>query len=111
MEVRLVGGELIWEGRVEVRLPNGSWGTVCDDGWDLSDAAVVCRSLGYPDAKATSYEFGFGSGFIYLDEVDCFGNELSLAECKHDGWGQHDCTHYEDAGVICSGTRTGYISC
>ena len=49
--------------------------------------------------------FGKGEGIIWLDEVECFGTESNIADCKHNGWGIHDCIPAEDAGVICSGNE------
>ena len=40
---------------------------------------------------------------IFLDEVLCLGDELALSQCHHRDFGVHDCSHYEDAGVICQG--------
>ena len=82
---------------------SGSWGTVCDDSWDINDAAVVCRALGYPNASSApiSAYFGQGSGQILLDDLNCLGNERSIENCAHSGWNVHDCAHSEDASVIC----------
>ncbi len=44
--LRLVGANVPNEGRVEICI-NNAWGTICDDGWDINDATVVCRQLGY----------------------------------------------------------------
>ncbi|XP_028411926.1 deleted in malignant brain tumors 1 protein-like isoform X2 [Dendronephthya gigantea] len=87
-------------GRVEV-FYNGQWGTICDDGWDMRDAKVVCRQLGYQDAFKSLDEIPSGSGPIWLDNVDCTGGEESLEKCPHSEWGSHDCTHSEDVGVEC----------
>ena len=49
--VRFAGqdvGVLKTEGRLEI-CANGSWGTVCNDGFDTNAAKVVCRQLGFPE--------------------------------------------------------------
>lgn len=91
------------EGRVELCF-NNQWGTVCDDFWDIRDARVACRQLGFADAvRPTRFaSFGQGTGPIYLDNLMCTGNETRLQDCPHNGIGSHNCFHFEDAGVECS---------
>ena len=103
-DIQLVGGSDPHEGRVEV-YHNGAWGTVCDDHWDLQDAAVVCHQLGYFNASAAlgSARFSAGSGPILFSELACIGNESTITECHHLLTGVHNCTHNEDVGVVCEG--------
>ncbi|XP_038061130.1 deleted in malignant brain tumors 1 protein-like [Patiria miniata] len=100
--MRLVNGASTTAGRLEVYF-NGQWGTVCDDGWSLDEATVVCRQLGLGDAQEATHNasFGPGTGDILLGNVSCSGNEDTLMDCSHPPVGTHHCTHMEDAGVIC----------
>ena len=109
--VRLIGGDSYNEGRVEVYY-NGEWGTVCDDGWDNTDAGVVCRQLGFGSSGTAigSAGFGQGSGSILLDGVTCTGSESTLASCGHLGVGiTTSCDHSKDAGIECSGEQGLYM--
>ncbi|XP_028399552.1 uncharacterized protein LOC114522963 isoform X3 [Dendronephthya gigantea] len=99
--IRLQGpSSELGKGRVEVFF-NGQWGTICGNGWDLNDARVVCRQLGYTDAFRTLGQVPPGSGPIWLDELECSGEEQNITTCFHPGWGNHDCSHSDDAGVEC----------
>ena len=84
---------------------NYQWGTVCDDGWDDTDAGVVCTQLGFGSSGTAigSAGFGHGSGSIWLSNVSCTGSESTLVSCGHLGVGiTRSCYHYEDAGVRCN---------
>ncbi|NXA56742.1 DMBT1 protein, partial [Nothocercus julius] len=101
--LQLLNGPNRCAGRVEV-LHNHLWGTICDDNWDLADAEVVCRQLGCGTALSATNRAHFGTGHdrIWLDEVNCTGTEASLFECQASAWGENNCYHGEDAGVVCS---------
>lgn len=101
-DVRLSGSTSPSEGRVEV-YHEGKWGTVCDDGWDMAEAQVVCRQLNFPGAKSVviGKNYGEASGPIWLDDMRCQGTESHLSACSFKDWGVTDCSHKEDVGVIC----------
>jgi len=99
--IRLRGGGRNY-GRVEI-FDHGVWGTVCDDSWDMNDAKVTCRELGYTGATSApqSAAYGQGTGYILRDHIDCQGSETSLLNCPADKvtWGH--CNHGEDSSVVC----------
>jgi len=99
--VRLVNGNMS-SGRLEV-FHDGTWGTVCDDSNNITSVAiVVCRMLGFNSGDVVgNTEFGPGTDPVWLDDVDCSGNELNLFDCHHPGWGVENCDHSEDVGVVC----------
>ncbi|XP_019859007.1 PREDICTED: deleted in malignant brain tumors 1 protein-like [Amphimedon queenslandica] len=105
--IHLIGGSHDWEGRVEL-CNNGLWATVCDNNWDSTDAAVVCRQLGW-GTSGSPLSFGyFGqSAVIHLDNVQCLGSEQLLTNCMH--LSTHNCGHYEDAGVACHVCTPGTV--
>ncbi|VTJ75484.1 Hypothetical predicted protein [Marmota monax] len=109
-DMRLANGAAANEGRVEI-FYGGQWGTVCDNLWDLTDASVVCRALGFENATEAlgGAAFGPGTGPVMLDEVECTGSEPSLADCKSLGWLKSNCRHKQDASVVCSNeTRSAH---
>ena len=94
-------------GRVEV-LHRQQWGSVCSNGWDLHDAAVVCRELGCGEAiKALNGAYyGQGSGSIWMSGLQCVGSESTVRDCRSQELVAENCGHHQDAGVICSGRLT-----
>ncbi len=101
LHVRLVDGSAVYEGRLEVQLEDGSWGTVCDDTFDDINAAVVCRQLGMTGGVARSNAtYGPGTLPIVMADTYCLGTESTLGKCSYSS--KHTCTHSNDVGVQCT---------
>jgi len=60
----------------------------------VCDARFVGETLGN--------KYGRGTGTILLSDLQCTGSETFIGDCPHNGWGSHDCTHYEDVSIICT---------
>ena len=102
-DVRLNGSTLL-EGRVEICI-NNAWGTICGNRFSSSDSQVICRSLGYAFIDSYSIplpETDYGSGPIFLDELECEGSEERVLDC-HSSLGVHSCSHDQDVAVRCVG--------
>ena len=98
---------------------NGEWGNVCNDGWDLNDTEVVCTELGYGPAITATHlyhmttTYNQNSEHVWLDELNCVGTEVTIANCSNGGWGNHDfdCSNDEVAGVRCAGSSGMLFNC
>ena len=102
-DIRLVGSSTEGKGIVEI-MYQGIWGTICDDGWDDIDATVVCRELGYLNGTVPKLLLSTSQGPVWLNKVECLGNESKVSQCPHSGVGNvGNCSHDQDAAVQCTG--------
>ena len=81
--VHLRDGDGSYRGRLEIR-HTGEWGTVCNKNFNNAAASVVCHQLGYTGAyRVQSFRSGPAGGVIWLENVQCNGNEASLLVHKY----------------------------
>ena len=104
-DIQLVDGPTSYEGHVQIFL-NSQWGYLCDDNWDNNEGIVVCRQLGYaPNFRGISissfYPLSTNVSIIWLDSVQCFGNESQLTECQGANPVASLCSLKEIVGVQC----------
>ncbi|KAL5022390.1 hypothetical protein ScPMuIL_001545 [Solemya velum] len=107
-DIRLIGGRRANVGTVLI-YRDGKWGAVCDHKWDLRDASVVCRQLGYSGVERASLksEFGRGRRHKWLSHVSCRGNEVKLEQCGSSEYFGNNCRGaFHSAGVECTSTTT-----
>ena len=104
--VRLAGIDGInYAGRVEV-FYQGKWGKICRDKWDINDAKVVCRQLGFQSALAEFIGINTRDDTIIvaMSDVACTGQEYVLASCKR--WdGKHRCQDNIGAQALCEPSK------
>lgn len=103
LPVKLTNGLTPNQGIVEV-FYGGVSGLVCGDNqWNLLNAHVVCRQLGYDMATSTTAILKAGSNldWYWIGDVTCIGNETRLFECSSSGFGNAKCD--SAAMVTCGG--------
>ncbi|ELT93627.1 hypothetical protein CAPTEDRAFT_170020 [Capitella teleta] len=99
-EIRLVGGVLAGDGRVEI-FHHGTWGTLCSDVFNDDIASEICRARGwrYGFAKFDAH-YGAGSGPIWYYDEHCLSDEGTILDCTSIKWGNaYQCYHSHDLGV------------
>ncbi|XP_038076127.1 deleted in malignant brain tumors 1 protein-like [Patiria miniata] len=84
---------------------------VCDHGWDIADADVICRQKGFHSAhraitgsyfaKPTPTSVATYESYLATDFA-CTGNESHILQCPAKAWFQDECPTGNQAGVICN---------
>ena len=100
--VRLAGVENIdYAGRVEV-FYDGKWGKICRNEWDINDAKVVCKQLGFKSAVAEFIGVNTKDEnvSVAMSNVQCTGQESVLASCKRLD-GEQKCVDNIGAQALC----------
>ena len=93
-------------GRVELHV-QGTWGFICADGFDMKDAIVFCRQIGYKYAKVLGPgRFGYSSSSRWINPIRCNGSESKLQDCSYSfdtcSRGKSSRKEYNYATAVCS---------
>ena len=103
MPIRLRGSHSSNMGRIEVHYA-GTWGSVYASGWDIKDATVACRQLGYHSASVSGNRIFCSSDIpMWFTNFKCFGDETSLEQCARDFY--HSTSTY-CANAVCTDKMT-----
>jgi len=101
VHVELIDGDGYSSGNVFVVNSDNFYGPVCDDAWVDTNAAVVCRQLGFSNGTSTTNSFfGRVPDQFAMDGVHCYGSEATIQECQYST--SDNCGFSEGAGVNCS---------
>ena len=112
LSVRLVGFDGT-RGEVETyNKTDRQWRPLCDDGWNLKSATVVCRQLNlgppisiYSHARTVVIynHYGMDSNEYGIVNLICNGTESSITECQYTSYSNntHGCHQNETAGIVC----------
>ena len=84
------------------------WVRVCDDGWDDTEATVVCKQLGFgTTGRVQQFQISGDEEQIKIPNFSCSGNESTLLNCNHREMEMMNCDNSDDVGVICTGATPG----
>ncbi|KAK5644294.1 hypothetical protein RI129_008139 [Pyrocoelia pectoralis] len=106
--IRLLGEKAPTEGRLQVKI-NKRWGTVCNYGWTIENAALVCHQLGFVlnrddwNMQRNEIPSAGTSEDVILSNVKCnaFDNDITTCKAEDIYNFENSCTHENDVGVRC----------